>query len=325
MSSTLLPDQPKCNSEAKQSISLVNLRQRPISTVHPGARGRVLVLFSALAFAVMGLAVRSVPAPISSYEKVFYRSLIGTVLLVIYFAASHTTVGRPVNWRGLACRGIFGASSLLCFFYSIDHVGLAKATLYCYMYPIYASVFAWWDLGEKPNSAAILALLLAVLGSLLTLDSHGMTLTLTRGDAAGIFAGLMSGAAVTSIRRLTRTDRSAWIVLSFTVCATIMAVPFMGRGNATATLPIIGSLLAVGVSAIAAQVLLTMGLRHVPAVEGGVLSLTTVPLSAILALVLLHENLRIRFYVGAALILTAAVTLLVLPNRKVTLDPNPDI
>jgi drug/metabolite transporter (DMT)-like permease len=215
--------------------------------------------------------------------------------------------------------------SLICFFYSIDHVGLAKATLYCYMYPIYAAVFAWWDLGEKPSPAAVLALLLAVLGAILTLDSHGMSLTMTRGDAAGIFAGVMSGAAVTSIRRLTRTDRSAWIVLSFTVCATLLAIPFMGRGHATATWPVIGSLLAVGVSAIAAQVLLTKGLRHVPAVEGGVLSLTTVPLSAIIALVLLHETLRVRFYVGAALILFAAVTLIVLPSRHAALEPSPDV
>lgn len=299
--------------------------QRSISESARRTRGRVLLLCSAVAFAIMGLAVREVPAPISSYEKVFYRSLIGTVLLLVWFAVSRADVGRPSNWGGLACRGIFGGTSLLCFFYSIDHIGLAKATLYCYMYPIYAAVFAWWDLGEKPTPAAILALVIAVLGSILTLDSHGFSLALTRGDAAGIVAGLMSGAAVTSIRRLTRTERSAWIVLSFTLCSALMAIPFMGRGHATATAPIIGSLMAVGVSAIAAQILLTMGLRYIPAVEGGVLSLTTVPLSAILALAVLHETLRMRFWVGAGLILTAAVTLIVLPGRRLGLEPSPDV
>jgi drug/metabolite transporter (DMT)-like permease len=217
---------------------------------------------------------------------------------------------------GLACRGLFGATSLLCFFYSIDHIGLSKATLYCYMYPIYAAVFAWWDLGEKPTPAAILALLLAVIGAILTLDSHGITLNLTRGDIAGIVAGVMSGAAVTSIRRLTRTERSAWIVLSFTLCSTLLAIPFIKQGHVSATLPVIGSLLAVGVSAIAAQVLLTKGLRYVNAVEGGVLSLTTVPLSAGLAVLVLQETVHARFVLGAALILVAATTLIVLPGRS---------
>lgn len=273
----------------------------------------------------MGLAVRTVPAPISSYEKVFFRSLIGTILLLIYFAGSNTKIGKPQNWFGLVCRGCFGATSLLCFFYAIDTIGLAKATLYCYMYPIYAAVFAWWDLGEKPSAAAVLALLLAVVGAILTLETNGLSLTLAKGDMAGIAAGIMSGAAVTSIRRLTRTDRSVWIVLSFTVASTLLAVPFMGGVQSTATLPVIGSLLAVGVSAIIAQVLLTRGMRYVPAVEGGVLSLTAVPLSAILALVVLQETLSLRFWLGGALILAAAISLIIRPATKAAIVAEHDI
>lgn len=316
MSANTLPEPLTEGSQASHSAVASLPRQSWFSESSAAVKGRVLLLLSAVAFAVMGLTVRWVPAPISSYEKVFYRSLIGTVLLLVYFAASRTHVGRPTNLFGLLCRGVFGAASLLCFFYAIDTVGLAKATLYCYMYPIYASVFAWWDLGEKPSSAAILALLLAVIGAVLTLDSDGMSLTLTRGDAAGIASGIMSGAAVTSIRRLTRTERSTWIVLSFTVAATLMAVPFMGGGHATATVPIISSLVAVGVSAIIAQMLLTKGMKYVTAVEGGVLSLTTVPLSALFAMLLLQETLRIRFWMGAALILAAAISLISMPNRN---------
>jgi drug/metabolite transporter (DMT)-like permease len=288
-------------------------------------RGRLLLLCSAVAFAGMGLAVRSVPQPISSHEKVFYRSLIGTVLLLLWFAISHTPVGRPKNISGLLCRGIFGAMSLLCFFYAIDHIGLARATLYCYTYPIFAAIFAWWDLGERPSAAALVALALAVAGAMLTLDSHGLSLAFTRGDGAGLVAGVTSGAAVTSIRRLTRTERSTWIVLSFTVCATLMAIPFMGQGHPIGSVTVVTSLVAVGISAICAQILLTKGLKYVTAVEGGVLSLAAVPLSAILAMFALHEVLRMRFWLGAVLIVTAAIMLTLLPHRSPVATVNPDV
>ncbi|MGI8908202.1 MAG: DMT family transporter [Candidatus Sumerlaeaceae bacterium] len=325
MTSNIIAEPMQRDGQADDPDSVSEAGQRHILAQAARARGRALLLLSSVAFAIMGLSVRLVPEPITSHEKVFYRSLIGTVILLVWFGASREPIDRPRNLVGLLCRGLFGATSLLCFFYSIDHIGLAKATLYCYMYPIYAAVFAWWDLGERPSSAALLALLMAVIGAAMTLDSHGLTFTFTRGDAAGLMAGLMSGAAVTSIRRLTRTERSAWIVLSFTVASTLMAIPFMRGGHATATVPIIISLLAVGVSAIAAQILLTKGLKYITAVEGGVLSLMAVPLSAILSLFALHEVLRIRFWLGAALIMAAAITLIMMPGRSAVPPPNPDV
>jgi drug/metabolite transporter (DMT)-like permease len=255
----------------------------------------------------MGLATRLVPPEISSHEKVFYRSLIGTCLLGVWFGVTRPPLGRPQNWPGLACRGVFGGLSLLFFFYAIDTVGLAKATLYCYTYPVFAAVFSWIDLGEKPTALVWAALLCAVTGAVITVGNTSIELTATKGDIAGVLSGLLSGAAVTSIRRLTRTDRSAWIVLSFTLTSTLLAWPLMGAGKAEFETRTILPLLAVGISAIAAQVLLTSGLRHIPAVEGGILSLAAVPISAVLAIIFLKEPVGSRFWIGAVFILIAGI------------------
>src|SRR5690348_17147866 len=100
MSSTLVAQPAVRDTEAQDSSTDDPSGQRSISTRNRRMQGRILLLFSAVAFAAMGLAVRVVPAPISSYEKVFYRSLIGTVLLLFFFIGSREPMGRPTNWIG---------------------------------------------------------------------------------------------------------------------------------------------------------------------------------------------------------------------------------
>src|SRR5436309_1789070 len=101
------------------------------------------MLLSTVAFAGMGLVTKLLPPAVGSAEKVFFRSLIGLIILPIVFYASGKPMGRPVNKLGLMARGLFGALSLMCFFYAIEKSGLVKATLYCYTYPIFAVIFAW--------------------------------------------------------------------------------------------------------------------------------------------------------------------------------------
>lgn len=286
------------------------LSSRPVSPI----RGRVLLLLSALSFALMGLAAKSIPAPVGSHEKVFFRSLVGTLLILGWIVARHRKVGRPVNYQGLFLRGSFGAASLLCFFYAIDHVGLTKATLYCYTYPVWAAVIAWFDRDERPSGVVVGWLVVAMAGVLLTLDPAGAGATgpdwlpaFGKGDIVGLVGGMLSGAAITSVRRLHRTETSLWIVLAFTGISTVAAVPFMAPSYVTPAPLAAGLLLATGIFAVAAQSFMTSGYRHVRAVEGSVLGLSIVPMSALLGALFLGEKLGGRFWLGAALVLAAAI------------------
>lgn len=282
-----------------------------VTAPHPGdiLRGRVLMILSAAGFAFMALLIKLIPPAISSHEKVFFRSFVGLVVLVAWLAARGIRPGRPRNVRGLAWRGIFGAAALLLFFYSIDTTGLTKAILYSYTYPLFAALFAWFDLHEKPGRAGMLALAGAVAGTVLTLDMHGMRPQLTPGELAGLMSGVLSGAAVTSVRRLRRTDSSIWIVIAFLAASTVSAIPFM-VGRFTMPDPFsLALLLMVAVVAMVSQVAMTRAYKHLSAVEGSVLSLGAVPISAVLAMIVLGETLPPRFWFGAALVLGATALL----------------
>jgi drug/metabolite transporter (DMT)-like permease len=279
------------------------------SGMNAATRGRLLMIASAAGFALMGLFVKLVPATISSHEKVFFRSLLGLMALVAWIAARKAWPSRPVNVRGLVWRGAFGAAALLLFFYAIDTAGLTKAMLYSYTYPLFAVVFAWFDLGERPGRATMAALAVAVLGTLLTLNMQGMQPQMSAGEIAGLASGVLSGAAVTSIRKLRRTESSTWIVIAFLAASVLASVPFMWSRfvmpQGIAWLLLGGAALTAMVS----QMAMTEAYKALSAVEGSVMSLATVPLSAALAVVFLGEMMSVRFLLGGALVLGACALL----------------
>lgn len=296
-----------------------------LSGMSATTRGRLLMIASAAGFAFMGLFVKLVPATISSHEKVFFRSFLGLMALVAWIAARRTWPSRPVNVRGLVWRGAFGAAALLLFFYSIDTAGLTKAMLYSYTYPLFAVVFAWFDLGERPGRATMAALAVAVAGTLLTLNMQGMTPQLTSGEIAGLASGVLSGAAVTSVRKLRRTESSTWIVVAFLAASVLAAVPFMWSRfvmpGGLAWLLLGGAALTAMVS----QMAMTEAYKALSAVEGSVMSLATVPVSAALAVMFLGETMSVRFLLGGALVLTACALLCLTMSdadvaRTVTVD-----
>lgn len=271
--------------------------------------GRLLMLLSTIAFAAMGLLVRFLPPEITSHQKVFFRGVVGFFVLAAWVGPRLRQIGWPTNIPGLMWRGIYGTISLLSFFYAIDHIGLIRATLYCYTYPVWAALFAWLDLKERPTRRELFCLALALGGTVLTLETRGGVPQLGIDDAIGILGGMMSGAAMTSVRKLHRTDNSLWIVISFTAVTMIITSPIMVfKYVAPSPLGLL-LLVLVALAALLAQLLLTFAYRHLPAVEGSVISLSTLPFSAILAMLFLNETLTARFWLGAALTFSAIVLL----------------
>jgi drug/metabolite transporter (DMT)-like permease len=282
---------------------------------HEAARGRALIVASSLGFAVMGLVARLLPQ-ISSHEKVFFRSFLGLMLLLIACAVARRPIGRPRNVKGLAWRGIYGGVALICYFYAIDHAGLVKATLYCYTYPVFAAIMGWFELGERPGRATFVALLLALAGTALTLDLRGWMPEFGMADGIALLAGVLSGAAMVSVRKLHQTDTSIWIVISFTTLSSLFAAPQMVASFRFPNAWEASLLFSIAALATASQVIMTSAYRHLSAVEAGVLSLGAVPFSALLGALFLEDELSLRFWVGAALVFSSTVLLTARAARK---------
>lgn len=286
-------------------------------------RGRILMLSSAFCFGLMALFTR-IAANIPSIEKVFFRSFFGLILIGVIIGTARIKIGRPRNVTGLLLRGIFGSLALLCYFFAIDRCGLPKATLYCYTYPLWATCLAWVELGEKPSRRALWALCLAIAGVILTLDVGQIAGTgLAVADLVGLSAGVLTGAAIVSVRKLRKNESSWWIVIFFTGTGVLFSLPSTALFFSPPTLVEWGLLWLIALMALVAQLLMTKAYRYVSASEGSMLSLTVVPWSTLFSIVFLGEVPSLRFYFGAAIVF-GAVLVLSLEATKRTQHPDPE-
>ncbi|MGC8740988.1 MAG: DMT family transporter [Candidatus Sumerlaeaceae bacterium] len=267
--------------------------------------GRMLMLASALSFGVMALLTRILTS-VPSAEKVFFRSLFGLILTGAAFIMFCRPLPRPRNYAGLIWRGVFGSLALLCYFYAIDRCGLPKATLYCYTYPVWATLLAWIELGEKPSPHAVAATLVAIVGVALTLDlAQGAALSFSHADAVGLLSGAFTGAAIVSVRRLRQAESSWWIVIFFTATGVFFSAPFL-LVSFSAPRSVEWILLsALAATAAIAQLLMTKAYRVLLAAEGSLLSLTVVLWSSLFSVVFLSEVPPLRFWIGASLVFLA--------------------
>jgi drug/metabolite transporter (DMT)-like permease len=103
--------------------------------------GVILALISSFVFSIMNALVKAVSLTIPSAEVVFFRSVIGTVL--IYFImkkskVSFSTKGIPM----LMLRGILGALYLLAYFYTISKIPLTDASILAHLSPFFAMILS---------------------------------------------------------------------------------------------------------------------------------------------------------------------------------------
>ena len=100
----------------------------------------VWMITASFVFASMGVCVKFASAHFNSAELVFYRGLVGVVVMAIYAHACGTSLRTPVLAMH-AWRSAIGVMSLSAWFYSIAHLPLATAMTLNYMSSIWIAVF----------------------------------------------------------------------------------------------------------------------------------------------------------------------------------------
>ncbi len=172
-----------------------------------------------------------------------------------------------VNRKALFWRGFFGGWSVFFFFITLQTTTAAKATLFNYTYSIWANVFDTVVFRRRPPKHFWPTLLMAAVGVWLVLGIHWTGFKW--GDATGILSGVMSGAAVLSIKEARRTDNALSVFTSFSFFGFITAGLFLWWGPALGmdvlaawhALDCRGwiTLLCMGMIGMSAQVLFTHG------------------------------------------------------------------
>jgi S-adenosylmethionine uptake transporter len=125
-----------------------------------------LMVIATLLFAFMGVCVKKASAEVSTGEVVFFRGLVGAVMIGLL--TWHRQLSLATKVPGLhLLRGFAGVTALSLWFYAIGHMPLATAVTLNYMSSVWMAVFlglrVLWKRWRGQTSGGIpLSLLVAV-------------------------------------------------------------------------------------------------------------------------------------------------------------------
>ena len=246
-----------------------------------------------------------IPGPASA----FYRLLIPALVLAPTWVMDRKA--PRVDTRTLMIisgGGVFFALDLAFFNTSILKTSAANATLLGNNTPIFVGLFTWLIFRRRPGGEFWLGLALAVSGSLVIvwgdLARHAH---LGWGDAMALAASACFAVYLIATEQV----RGHTGTLVFLRLAIVSSAAFLLLFNLAMRVPLgipsgrsIAALVGLGlVSQLGGYLALTYAMGHLPATVTAVSLLSQGPLTALLAVFLLHEPLTSSLLIGGALVL----------------------
>lgn len=294
-----------------------------MSVARPRRRDSRWFAFLALALAIGGISWSAVlirwagiPGPASA----FYRVLIAGVVLVPWWlaAGARRRAGPRAGALALA-GGMFFGLDLAFYNTAVMRTSAATATFLGNNAPIFVGLGAWLWFRRRPEAAFWAGLGLAVTGGAIMVLSHaqgGSAAGDPIGDLFAVIAAVFFAGYLLTAERL----RSEMDTLTFNTLAIIGSVATLLAVCLLTGAPLGGysartwwALAGLGlVSQLGAYYALVYALGHLPATITSVGLLTQLPLTAILAALLLHEPIT-RAHVAGGLLVLAGVYVV---NRK---------
>lgn len=236
-------------------------------TARPGIRGVAYILASAVAFSAMSVLVKVATPRVPLGQLVFARGVFTLALSWLLLRRARVPI-RGTNRRGLLFRGFIGFLGLACYYAALGHLPLAYATTVQNATPIVTAGFAWLWLGETPHARVIIGIFLGVIGVAmvsLVRPAVGHGNVALWAVAVALVGTLFSATAYVTVRELAKTEHPLRIVFFFPLVATPLALPWAVWQWHWLSFYDWGLLLAIAVATQLGQVLLTLGLTHLPA------------------------------------------------------------
>lgn len=220
--------------------------------------GILYMLLSVVLFTTANALVKSI-GYLPTTQIVFMRSLISLVLCAAYVVYR----GFPffgVNRIWLLIRGVFGVAGLTLFFFTVQNLPLATATVIQYLSPIFTVILALVYLEQRVRPIQWVFMLTALAGVVILngLDPNVKLSFVFIGIASAFFASVAYMATV----KCKATDHPVLIVMYFHLIAT----PLMGGYSLFHWQAISGQEwlvgLAVGVVSVIAQIAMAIAITR---------------------------------------------------------------
>lgn len=274
---------------------------------------QLYILLAIFLWSSLGIVIRLAAVPV--HIIVFYALMVSGILQGAYIITKgyHREIVHLTQIRYPLLLGVISAINMLTFYFAYQMTTIANAVLTHYTAPVLVAFLAVFFLKEKMTWPLILAILLASAGLWIMLNG----LSLQKGQAAGIIAGVISGGAYALIVVLGRLYAPQFrpVLLTFLVNMTgiILLAPFVREFPRHA----VSSFLIMGiVHSTIAPILYYRGLRDVSASRTAVLGYLEPLCAILLGMLFVHEMPGVRSLYGGILIVCSGFITIASANRE---------
>lgn len=276
--------------------------------------GSAWMLLAGAAFACMGVLVKIGAVWFSSHELVFWRSLIGLLLVLAGLTLRHGAGGgRHLLGAHTALhlrRGVAGFLALATFFYAVAHLPLSVAIALNYTAPLFLALIMPWQLGERPSRRLYAAVGMGFLGVLLLLRPWQSDPRDLLAGLVGLLSGVLAAWAYVHVRRLGRLGEPEWRTVFWFALAATLGASFLagldgwhwpaGPGQ-------VALLLGVGLTATLGQLAMTRAYKRGNTVVVASFAYSTVIFGSLLDTLVFGARLPLLAWLGMGISVLAGI------------------
>jgi len=287
-----------------QSREGISLGRDRVQADHCG-RAIVMMVLSGLSFALVAVMVR-LAGEIPLCEKVLFRSVVMLVVAVVLAVrARENLFARNPRMPLLLLRGVFGTIAMFLYFFAIERLNIADATVLNKLSPFFVTFFAVFFLREKLSRYVVPVLVVALVGAALVIKPQFDFEAVPA--IAGFVSAAASGAAYTIVRHLRKDEPPYRIVFYFSLVSVVVAVPLVllnfVRPEGLQWVYLFGA----GVFATTGQFTLTLAYHQAPATRISIYVYVHILFAFAFGLLVWGEIPDVLSIVGTVLIISAAV------------------
>lgn len=292
------------------------------------AYGILLKVMSVAVFMAMSSLIKLASDEIPAGEAVFFRSLfaIPPVLAWLAWRGQAATAFRTANPAGHFFRGLVGVTAMFSGFTALGLIPLPEAVTIGYAAPLIATILAAMFLGERLRLYRMAAVFTGLAGVVLILFQR---LSLLETGAAGaseavgalaaLLGAVFAAMAQIFVRKLVNEEKTATIVLYFSLNATLLSLLTLPFGwvvpEPREALILIGAGFLGGLG----QILLTASYRHAETAVIASFEYTSILLALAAGYFLFGEAPTGTMLIGAALVILAGLVI-VLRERQLGIE-----
>ncbi|MEL6424093.1 MAG: DMT family transporter [Pseudomonadota bacterium] len=266
----------------------------------------VWMLGATLSFSTMAVAGREATRELDTFELMFFRSLIGIVVVSLAIALFGSRRDLSTDRMGLHVgRNIAHFTGQNLWFFAISLAPLAQVISLEFTSPLWVALMAPLLLGERLTLLRLIAIGLGIAGIVIVADPG--RLELTPGVVAAALSAIAFALTTIATKRLTRTTSTLNILFWLTIMQALFGLVTAGYDGEIA-LPsreMLLPVLAVSLAGLSAHFCLTQAMQIAPASVVAPLDFLRLPLIAVVGLVLYNEPLEQAVFLGGAIIIVA--------------------